>query len=167
LHSNHPNALEPAILTFRPNTLSVGAAIEAVVQYTLQEKNNENVRMMVVATDAPLDARNLARLAKRAFMGLARTGGIASNGSGDYVIAFSTDDSSHIPHQPSAPVLWRRDLDNDAVTPLFMAAIEATEEAIVNSLLAAKPTKGRDGHVIESIPMDKLIPILKKYNRID
>ena len=139
-------------------------------QFELSDKLKNPVDgscMIVVATDAPLDARNLARLAKRAFMGLARTGGIASNGSGDYVIAFSTDDSSHIPHQPSAPVLWRRDLDNVAVTPLFMAAIEATEEAIVNSLLAAKPTKGRDGHVIESIPMDKLIPILKKYNRLN
>jgi D-aminopeptidase len=100
-------------------------------------------------------------------MGLAKTGGIASNGSGDYVVAFSTDDSSRIPHQPSTPVLSRRDLDNDAVTPLFMAAIEATEEAIVNSLLAAQTTKGKDGHVAEAIPMDKLIPILKKYNRIN
>ena len=138
-------------------------------QFELSDKLKNPVDgscMMVVATDAPLDARNLARLAKRAFMGLARTGGIASNGSGDYVVAFSTDDSSRIPHQPPAPVLWKRDLDNDAVTPLFMAAIEATEEAIVNSLLAAQTTKGRDGHVVEAIPMIKVIPILKKYNRL-
>jgi D-aminopeptidase len=122
--------------------------------------------MIVVATDAPIDSRNLARLAKRAFMGLARTGGIASNGSGDYVIAFSTDTSCRIPHQPAGPVLLRRDLDNDAVTPLFMAAIEAAEEAIVNSLLAAETTKGKDGHVVQALPLDDLRRILKKYNRV-
>ena len=122
--------------------------------------------MIVVATDAPLDARNLGRLAKRAFMGLAKTGGIASNGSGDYVVAFSTNDSLRIPNRPAQPVSMRADLSNDAVTPLFMAVIEATEEAIINSLLAAVTTKGRDGHVVEALPMDKVLPILKKYNRL-
>lgn len=121
--------------------------------------------MMVVATDAPLDSRNLARLAKRAFMGLARTGGIASNGSGDYVVAFSTNDSLRIPHQPSGPLQTRTELNNDAASPLFMAAIEATEEAIVNSLFAAKTTKGVR-ETVEALPMDKVIPILKKYNRL-
>jgi len=123
--------------------------------------------MMVVATDAPLDSRNLGRLAKRAFMGLAKTGGIASNGSGDYIVAFSTNDSLRIPYQPTNPVLTTEVLHNDFVTPLFMAAIEATEEAIINSLLAAKTTKGIEGHMVEAIPLDKLIPILKKYNRIN
>src|SRR6185437_9506221 len=108
--------------------------------------------MIIVATDAPLDARNLGRLAKRAIMGLAKTGGIASNGSGDYVVAFSTNDSLRIPNLPSQPVLMRADLSNDAVSPLFMAVIEATEEAIVNSLLAATTTKGRAGHVAEALP---------------
>jgi D-aminopeptidase len=121
--------------------------------------------MMVVATDAPLDSRNLTRLAKRAFMGLARTGGIASNGSGDYAIAFSTNDSLRISHQPAGALLTRVELDNDAVSPLFMAAIEATEEAIVNSLFAAKSTKGIR-ETVEALPMDKVIPILKKYNRL-
>jgi D-aminopeptidase len=122
--------------------------------------------MMVVATDAPLDTRNLARLAKRAFMGLAKTGGIASNGSGDYVLAFSTNDSLRIPHAPGKSELLVPDLQNDFVSPLFMASIEATEEAIINSLLAAVTTKGKDGHVIEAIPLDKLITILKKYDRL-
>jgi D-aminopeptidase len=122
--------------------------------------------MIVVATDAPLDSRNLARLAKRAFMGLAKTGGIASNGSGDYVIAFSTDTSCRIPQQSTQSVLLRPDLRNDNVTPLFMAAIEATEEAIVNSLLAAGTMKGRDDHLIQALPLDDLRRILKKYNRI-
>jgi D-aminopeptidase len=122
--------------------------------------------MIVVATDAPLDSRNLGRLAKRAFMGLAKTGGTASNGSGDYVVAFSTNDSVRIPNRSEQPVTLRADLSNDAVSPLFMAAIEATEEAIVNSLLAAVTVKGRDGHVAEALPLDKVIPILKQYNRL-
>lgn len=122
--------------------------------------------MMIVATDAPLDARNLGRLAKRAFMGLAMTGGIAANGSGDYVVAFSTNDSCRIKANPAGPVSMRPDLDNEAASPLFMAAIEATEEAIINSLLAAKTTVGQNGHQAEALPMDKVLSILKQYNRI-
>ena len=122
--------------------------------------------MIVIATDAPLDTRNLNRLAKRAFMGLAKTGGIASNGSGDYVIAFSTDSSLRIPFSSKNQKQTTSLLVNDAVSPLFLAAIEATEEAIINSLLAAKTTKGREGHIVESLPIDKLVAILKKYNRI-
>jgi D-aminopeptidase len=138
-------------------------------RYYLSDKLNNPVDgscMMVVATDAPLDSRNLGRLAKRAFMGLARTGGIASNGSGDYVIAFSTNDSLRIPYGSKNPLLSGQVLDNEAATPLFLAAIEATEEAIVNSLLAAKTTKGARYGTVEALPIDKLIPILKKYNRI-
>lgn len=112
--------------------------------------------MIVVATDAPLDARNLERLAKRAFMGLSKTGGIASNGSGDYVIAFSTDPSLRIPHNPNGRVLTQTVLHNDAVSPLFMAAIEATEEAILNSLFMAETMKGKDGRVVEALPVEKL-----------
>ncbi len=122
--------------------------------------------MIVVATDAPLDSRNLERLAKRAFMGLAKTGGIASNGSGDYVVAFSSADAVHIPYAPNMPVMQVPTLHNEFVTPLFMAAIEATEEAIINSLFAATTTKGKDGHTVEAIPMEKVLAILKKYNRI-
>ena len=121
--------------------------------------------MMVVATDAPIDSRNLRRLAKRAFMGLAKTGGIASNGSGDYVIAFSTADSLRVAHQPDRPVLNAAYLQNDNMSPLFMAAIEATEEAIVNSLVMAVTTKGC-GHTVEALPHDQLLMIMKKYNRL-
>jgi D-aminopeptidase len=122
--------------------------------------------MIVVATDAPLDSRNLQRLAKRAFMGLAQTGGIASNGSGDYVVAFSTAESVRVPYAPEGPVQTVPVLHNEFVTPVFMAAIEAAEEAIINSLFMATTTKGRDGHLVEAIPMDKVIAILKKYNRL-
>ena len=138
-------------------------------KYYLSDKLNNPVDgscMMVVATDAPLDSRNLGRLAKRAFMGLAKTGGIASNGSGDYVIAFSTNDSLRIPYDSPSPLVGGRTLDNEAVTPLFLAAIEATEEAIINSLLAAKTTKGAKYGTVEALPIDKVLPILKKYNRI-
>lgn len=120
--------------------------------------------MIVVATDAPLDARNLERLAKRAFMGMARTGGIASNGSGDYVLAFSTDSLLRAPF--SGPdILLQKLLNNDATSPLFMAAIEATEEAILNSLLAAETMKGKNGRTVEALPKDTLKDILRKYNR--
>ena len=122
--------------------------------------------MMVVATNAPLDARNLQRLAKRAFMGLAKTGGIASNGSGDYVIAFSTADSIRVPHNYQYPLQQVSLLQNEEMSPLFMAAIEATEEAIINSLLTATFTQGIKGHAVEALPIDKVMPILKKYNRL-
>jgi D-aminopeptidase len=141
---------------------------EELKKYYLREELNERVDgscMIVVATDAPLDSRNLERLAKRAFMGLAKTGGIASNGSGDYVIAFSTDSSLRVPF--NAPdILQQNVLSNDAVSPLFMAAIEATEEAIINSLLTAETMKGRNGRTVEALPKEKLKEILKKYNHL-
>jgi D-aminopeptidase len=123
--------------------------------------------MIVVATDAPLDSRNLERLAKRAFMGLAKTGGIASNGSGDYVIAFSNNASVLITHNSKTSTITTTVLRNDEMSPLFMAAIEATEEAIINSLFMATDMKGKGGRTIESLPLDKVIPILKQYNRIN
>jgi len=122
--------------------------------------------MIVVATNAPLDARNLQRLAKRAFMGLAKTGGIASNGSGDYVIAFSTADSLRIPHNYKQPLQQVSLLHNEETSPLFMAAIEATEEAIINSLFTATNTTGYKGHAVEALPIDKVITLFKKYNRL-
>jgi D-aminopeptidase len=123
--------------------------------------------MIVVATDAPLDSRNLERLAKRAFMGLAKTGGIASNGSGDYVIAFSNNASVLISHDSKTSTITTTVLRNDVMSPLFMAAIEATEEAIINSLFMATDMKGKGGRTIEALPLDKVIPILKQYNRIN
>ena len=121
--------------------------------------------MIVVATDAPLDQRNLLRLARRAMLGLGRTGGIASNGSGDYVIAFSTAEDLRIPYNSTEPLLERAVLHNDQMSPLFMAVIEATEEAIINSLFAARTMTGRDGHRVEALPLDKVLSILKAYGR--
>jgi D-aminopeptidase len=142
---------------------------EELNQYYLRDqltKKEDGSCMIVVATDAPLDSRNLGRLAKRAFMGLAKTGGIAHNGSGDYVIAFSTDSTLRVAHNSKEKKQTVSLLTNDAVSPLFVAAIEATEEAIINSLFAATATKGTEGHTAEALPVDKVIAILKKYNRI-
>ena len=118
--------------------------------------------MIVVATDAPLDARNLERLAKRAFMGLAKTGGIASNGSGDYVIAFSAAEQNRIPHEYDGLASTNNYLRNEAMTPLFAAAIEATEEAILNSLFAAESMKGRDGNHLDALPVEKVLELMKR-----
>jgi D-aminopeptidase len=109
--------------------------------------------MIVVATDAPVDSRNLSRLAARTMMGLGRTGSAASNGSGDYAIAFSTN------RQPTTH------LSNDEMSPLFLAAIEATEEAVYNSLFKARTTKGC-GQTVDALPIEKTIEILKKYKAI-
>lgn len=122
--------------------------------------------MIIVMTDAPLSSRNLERLAKRAIMGLAKTGGIASNGSGDYVIAVSTAKENRIPNNSKSQLLNKKELRNGAITPLFLATIEATEEAILNSLFAANTLKGRDNHEVKSLPIDKVIEIVKKYNGI-
>ena len=122
--------------------------------------------MMVVITDAPLNARNLKRVAKRAMMGLAKTGGIASNGSGDYVIAIATAETNYITHNTKGLFYDSKVLRNDAVSPLFLATIEATEEAIINSLFAAQTMRGKENHLISSIPMSEVIRILKKYNKI-
>ena len=130
------------------------------------ERGADGSCMIVVATDAPLDARNLKRLARRAVLGLGKTGGICANGSGDYVIAFSTDPGLRVPFQPDSALQEVKLLRDDRITPLFLAVIEATEEAILNSLFTATTTTGRDGHNSEAIPLDEILKIMKKYNRI-
>lgn len=122
--------------------------------------------MIVVITDAPIGSRNLERMAKRAMLGLAKTGGIASNGSGDYVIALSTAKENLLDSKNDSTFFQRKELKNSEVTPLFLATIEATEEAIINSLFAAEDMIGKDKHKIKALPIDKIIKIMKKYNRI-
>jgi D-aminopeptidase len=112
--------------------------------------------IVVVATDAPLDARNLKRLAKRALLGIARTGGYYSHGSGDYAIAFSTSPEVRIPHRAEAPTRMVTLLRDERVSALFLAAAEAAEEAILNSLFRADRMEGRAGHVAEALPVEKL-----------
>ena len=134
-------------------------------KYYLRDRLNETADgscMIVVATDAPLDARNLKRLAARAIIGLGRTGGIASNGSGDYVVAFSTAEDLRIPYRMANPLLKQEVLHNDALSPLFLAVIEATEEAILNSLFAAETMTG-NGVTIEALPVEKVMEIMREY----
>ncbi len=122
--------------------------------------------MIVVMTDAPLDSRNLDRLAKRALLGLGKTGGIASNGSGDYVIAVSTAETGRIYHTANNLVQTSPTLRNEAMTPLFLAVIEATEEAILNALFAAETMSGRDGHTIEALPKKQVLQFLKEAGKL-
>ncbi len=121
--------------------------------------------MIVVATDASMDARNLKRLAARALLGLARTGSAASNGSGDYAIAFSTAQQVRIHTMDKSVTRHVEVMTNDAMSPLFLAAIEATEEAIYNSMFRASTTTG-NGHTVEALPIDKTVEILRKYKVI-
>jgi D-aminopeptidase len=129
-------------------------------------ENGDGSCMIVVITDAPLDARNLERVAKRAMLGLAQTGGIVSNGSGDYVIALSVAKENLVKYSDESMYYKTTTLRNDNLTPLFIATIEATEEAILNSLFAARTMKGKEGHIVEALPLNKVLPVLKKYNRI-
>jgi D-aminopeptidase len=117
--------------------------------------------MIVVATDAPLDARNLERLAKRALLGIARTGGYFSNGSGDYAIAFSTASGVRVAHRGTATTRTVTVLRDDAVSPLFQAAAEGAEEAIFNSLFKAVRIEGKDGHAAEALPLDRVRTLLR------
>ncbi|WP_339875030.1 P1 family peptidase [uncultured Algoriphagus sp.] len=119
--------------------------------------------MIVVATDAPVLDRNLERMAKRSMMGLAKTGGIASNGSGDYVVAFSTAEGLRIPYSAKSGTLENAEfIRNDDMSSLFMAVIEATEEAIINSLFAAETMEGKDGHRVEQLPIDQVMKLMKE-----
>ena len=118
--------------------------------------------MIVVATDAPLDSRNLKRLAKRALLGIARTGGFYSSGSGDYAIAFSTAEGLRVPHRSPSPTMQIEILRNRNVSPLFLAAAEAAEEAILNSLFKARDMEGKDGSKVEALPLDKLKKIMEE-----
>ena len=146
------------------NGVPVGRELKQYAFRRQLEENGDGSCMIVVATDAPLDARNLKRLAKRAMLGLGRTGGIASNGSGDYVIAFSTAEGLRVPYNMESPVLNQSILHNDAISPLFLAVIEATEEAVINSLFAAETMTG-NGRTVEELPVDEVLELMKKYGR--
>jgi len=104
----------------------------------------------------------LKRMAKRAMLGLARTGGVGSNGSGDYVIAFSTFAENRVSYMMEKPIRDTKVLHNDAMSPLFLAVIEATEEAIINSLFAAENMTGRDNHQVKELPVQEVIKMIKK-----
>jgi L-aminopeptidase/D-esterase-like protein len=142
----------------REITESPNAALNA-------ERANEDVGsiIIVVATDAPLLAHQLKRIARRAALGLGRDGSIASNGSGDIFIAFSTANSGAADEKGPVNVTM---LPNEKMTPLFQATVQATEEAIVNAMVAAETMTGVDNHKVTALPHDRLREVLKKYNRL-
>ena len=128
------------------------------------DRGNGSV-MVVIATDAPVDARNLKRMSARAMLGLGRTGAAGLNGSGDYAIAFSTAPQVRIRSNERASTRQVELLSNDAMSPLFLAVIEATEEAVYNSLLRATTVTAR-GHTVEALPIERTAEILKRYGAI-
>ncbi len=142
------------------NGAPVGRELKQFHDPTRTSRKMDGSCMIVVATDAPLLDRNLERFARRAILGLARTGSFLPNGSGDYVIAFSTAEflrSSFGKKQIERP------LGNDDMSSLFLAVVEATEEAIYNSLLKATSVTGMDGHHAEAIPLDRVKEICEEY----
>jgi D-aminopeptidase len=146
--------------------IPIGEELESDIDYQSPIDKTDGSCMIVVATDAPLDSRNLKRLAKRAIIGLGRTGGISSNGSGEYVIAFSTAKEVRIPHQSERELVTLQLLRNKEISPLFQAVIEATEEAILNSLFTAPSLTGIRGHRVESLPTARVIHFLQKHGII-
>jgi len=144
------------------NGAPVGVELDKYIFRNHLQDNGDGSCMIVVITDAPLCSRNLERLAKRAMMGLAKTGGIASNGSGDYVVALSVAKENFIPNTSVESLQKQNVLRNDEMSALFLAVIEATEEAIINSLFAAETMTGREGHTVEALPVKKVLKILRK-----
>jgi D-aminopeptidase len=155
--------------------LTIGGAPvgQELGQYYLQKELRSGLRggpeeradgscMMIVATDAPLDARNLKRMAARAWLGMARTGSSASNGSGDYAIAFSTAESVRVSSMMQVLGTAAQVVTNDGMSPLFEAVIEGTEEAIYNSMFRATTVTG-NGHTVEALPVDKTVAILREH----
>jgi D-aminopeptidase len=126
-------------------------------------ESEEGSCMIIVATDAPLLHRNLKRLASRAILGLARCGGFCANGSGDYVIAFSAHEKCRIREIRRGELLESAELPNSQMTPLFLAVVEATEEAVYNSLFMATAVTGRSGHRVDALPIPTTIQICQKY----
>lgn len=126
--------------------------------------NADGSIIIVIATDAPIDARQLKRMAARSMSGLARTGSAMTNGSGDYAIAFSTAPDVRV--RMGENLRNVKLLSNDAMSPLFLAVIEATEEAIYNSMFRATTIKGKENRTVEALPLDETLKILRRYNKI-
>jgi D-aminopeptidase len=130
----------------------------------LDKANADGSVIIVVATDAPLSDRNLERIARRAFLGIARTGSPMTNGSGDYAVAFSTNADVRRTAQRRANPSPIVDLPNDQMSPLFEAIVEATEEAVINSLFAATSADG-NGHHVDALPVDQVIKLYRRARR--
>jgi D-aminopeptidase len=145
------------VLTLNGKNLS-----KAMDMVPIRYEDTDGSCMMVVFTNAPLDSRNLKRLAKRCMLGLARTGGFASNGSGDYAIAVSTATVNREAYQPVDITRQTETVNNDMMSPLFLATVEATEEAIWNSLFMAESMTGYQGHSVQALPVEKILELVKQ-----
>jgi L-aminopeptidase/D-esterase-like protein len=122
--------------------------------------------IVVIGTNLPLSDRQLHRLCRRGMLGLSRTGSVASNGSGDLLIAFSNHPDCLVPYPETPAVITSPRLDDGIMTPIFQATVEATEEAVINALVAAETMTGRDGNTVHALPHDRLVEIMGKYNRL-
>lgn len=140
--------------------LPIAALVEPAAALSHKRQDSGSI-IIIIATDAPLDARQLSRLSRRGAIGLARTGSISHHGSGDFMLAFST--GNVIPHYPKEPTFLMNHLADTHLNPLFQATVEATEEAILNALLQATTVTGRDGRRFEAISIEKVRSILDAY----
>lgn len=147
----------------RLGTYSFRTVVESGEASSSTRSEDEGSCMIILATNAPVSPRNLERMAKRAMLGLARTGSYSSNGSGDFVIAFSTQNRRAGDQAPRPDSL----LPNSRMSPLFLGSVEAVEEAVYNALTAATTVEGRDGHTQEALPLDRLRSILRDAGAID
>jgi D-aminopeptidase len=127
------------------------------------ERNHDGSIIIVIATDAPLSDRQLRRLGKRGMLGLSRVGSIAHHGSGDLLLAFSNAPENRVRGNDTQPVIDRRQLSDAFINPLFQATVEATEEAIINAMVAADTMVGRDGNVVFSLPHEQLTEIMQRF----
>lgn len=145
------------------NGAPVGEALDNYYRAAGDDNQVDGSCMIVVATDAPLSARNLERLANRSFLALGRVGSFMSNGSGDYAIAFSTHPSCRVPYRAEEAVRTVIELENDQLSPLFLAVVEATEEAIYNSLFMAEDMSGQKGRTMKALPLKQTLDILDRH----
>ena len=142
----------------------MGSATGDVAGFEINlEREGRGSIIIVVATDAPLLPHQLKRIARRASLGVARTGGISGNGSGDIFVAFSTANAGAAGARPTAEITL---LSNSQISALFGATVRATEEAIINAMVAAETMVGRDGNRSDAIPHDRLRELLSAYNRL-
>ena len=149
----------------RKNLRVDGAPVGREIGDRLPVRGQDGSIVIAIATDAPLDHLKLKRLASKASLGLARTGAVSRHGSGDLFIAFST--ANRVPHRPKERSYAMRIVADDHLNPIFQAAQEATEEAILNALTMATTVVGRDGNTAHAIPLDQLVAIMKKYGRLE
>jgi len=130
------------------------------------ERDHDGSIIIIIATDAPLSDRQLARLCRRGMLGLSRVGSIAHHGSGDLLLAFSNAEGNRVNVHAPAPILTTTRLSDEYINPLFQATVAATEEAILNAIIAAETMIGRDGNTVFALPHDDMLDVMRRYGRL-